>query len=122
MLISDWSSDVCSSDLLFLCSGVAVDADTGEYKWHVQTAPGDTWDYNSNMDIVLADLKVDGKDVDAVLHAPKNGFFYTIDRSNGKVLSAEKFTDANWSTKYDLKEQRTIVARSAEHTYEFQSL
>src|SRR3546814_13357543 len=69
----------------------------------------------SNMDIVLADLKVDGKDVDAVLHAPKNGFFYTIDRSNGKVLSAEKFTDANWSTKYDLKEQRHIVADDARY-------
>lgn len=102
-------------DNLFLCSVVAVDADTGKYKWHVQTAPGDTWDYNSNMDIVLADLKIDGKDVDAVLHAPKNGFFYTIDRSNGKVLSAEKFADANWSPRYDLKEQRHIVAKDARY-------
>jgi len=103
-------------DNLFLCSVVAVDADTGEYKWHVQTAPGDTWDYNSNMDIVLADhLEIDGKKVDAALHAPKNGFFYTIDRSNGKVISAEKFADANWSTKFDLKEQRHIIAENARY-------
>ena len=103
-------------DNLFLCSVVAVDADTGAYRWHVQTAPGDTWDYNSNMDIVLADLVIDGKPVDAALHAPKNGFFYTIDRSNGKVISAEKFADANWSSKFDLQEQRHIVADSARYT------
>lgn len=102
-------------DNLFLCSVVAVDADTGEYKWHVQTAPGDTWDFNSNMDIVLADLKIDGKKVDTALHAPKNGFFYVIDRSNGKVLSAEKFADVNWSTKFDLKTQRHIVPDSARY-------
>ncbi|MGH1405663.1 MAG: PQQ-dependent dehydrogenase, methanol/ethanol family [Rhodomicrobiaceae bacterium] len=102
-------------DNLFLSSVVAVDGDTGKYKWHVQTAPGDTWDYNSNMDIVLADLKIDGKKVDAALHAPKNGFFYVIDRSNGKVISAEKFADANWSTKFDLKTQRHIVPDSARY-------
>ncbi len=102
-------------DNLFLSSVVSVDADTGEYKWHVQTAPGDTWDYNSSMDIVLADLEIDGKKVDAVLHAPKNGFFYTIDRSNGKVLSAEKLAHANWSTKYDLKKQRHIIPDNARY-------
>lgn len=102
-------------DNLFLCSVVAVDADTGEYKWHIQTAPGDTWDYNSNMDIVLAELEIDGETVDAALHAPKNGFFYTIDRSNGEVLSAEKFVDANWSTGFDLEEQRHIIPDSARY-------
>lgn len=102
-------------DNLFLCSVVALDAETGKYKWHVQTAPGDTWDYNSNMDIILADLEIDGKKIDAALHAPKNGFFYVIDRSNGKVISAEKFTDANWSTKFDLEKQRHIIPESARY-------
>lgn len=113
---SPWNQKVRSpggGDNLFLSSVVAVDADTGKYKWHVQTAPGDTWDYNSNMDIVLADLKIDGKDVKAAMHAPKNGFFYVIDRSTGKVLSAEKFADVNWSTKFDLETQRHVVPDSA---------
>lgn len=100
-------------DNLFLSSLVAVDADTGKYKWHVQSAPGETWDYTSTMDIVLADLKIGGKDVKAIMHAPKNGFFYVIDRTNGKVLSAEKFVDVNWSTKFDLEKQRHIVSDNA---------
>lgn len=76
---------------LFLCSIVALDADTGDYKWHYQTVPGETWDYNSNMDIVLADLKYGGQSIKALMHAPKNGFFYVINRANGELLSAEKF-------------------------------
>lgn len=113
---SPWNRKIRSpggGDNLFLSSVVAVDADTGKYKWHVQTAPGETWDYTSNMDIILADLKIDGKDVKAALHAPKNGFFYVIDRSNGKVLSAETFTDVNWSTGFDLEKQRHIIPDSA---------
>lgn len=113
---SPWNRKIRSpggGDNLFLSSVVALDANTGKYKWHVQTAPGDTWDYNSNMDIVLADLKIDGKDVKAAMHAPKNGFFYVIDRSNGKVLSAEKFADANWSTHFDLEKQRHVIPESA---------
>lgn len=113
---SPWNRKVRSpegGDNLFLSSVVALDADTGEYKWHVQTAPGDTWDYTSTMDIVLADLKIKGKEVKAIMHAPKNGFFYVIDRSNGEVLSAEKFADANWSTYFDLKKQRHVVPESS---------
>ena len=63
-------------DNLFLCSIVALNPDTGEYIWHYQTTPGETWDFNSNMDIVLADLPIDGRPRKAILHAPKNGFFY----------------------------------------------
>lgn len=113
---SPWNRKIRSpggGDNLFLSSVVAVDADTGKYKWHVQTAPGETWDYTSNMDIVLADLKIDGKDVKAALHAPKNGFFYVIDRTNGRVLSAEKFAHVNWSTKFDLETQRHVIPESA---------
>jgi quinohemoprotein ethanol dehydrogenase len=95
-------------DNLFLCSVVALDATTGEYKWHHQTVPGETWDYNSNMDIVLADLEIDGRTVKAAMHAPKNGFFYVIDRENGHVLSAEPFADITWATGFDRETQRPI--------------
>ena len=100
-------------DNLYLCSLVALDAETGAYKWHVQQAPGETWDYNSNMDITLADLKIDGKMRKVALHAPKTGFFYVVDRATGEVISAEKFAPANWSTKFDLKQQRHIVPESS---------
>ena len=95
-------------DNLFLCSIVALDADSGEYKWHYQTVPGETWDYNSNMDIVLADLELDGRTVKALMHAPKNGFFYVIDRSNGKLLSAEKIGKATWASHVDMETGRPV--------------
>ena len=88
-------------DNLFLCSVVALDATTGEYRWHYQTVPGETWDYNSNMDIVLADLKIDGRPVKAPMHAPKNGFFYVLNRDNGKLVSAEPFANVTWATGID---------------------
>ncbi|MGE0335142.1 MAG: PQQ-dependent dehydrogenase, methanol/ethanol family [Gammaproteobacteria bacterium] len=101
---SPWNQKMRSpggGDNLFLCSIVALDADTGEYAWHYQTTPGETWDYNSNMDIVLADLTIDGKPVKALMHAPKNGFFYVIDRATGKFISARPFGKVDWATGID---------------------
>ena len=72
-------------DNLFICSVVAIDANTGEYMWHYQINPGESWDYNAAMDIELAQLKIDGKLRDVVLTAPKNGFFYVIDRTDRKT-------------------------------------
>ena len=108
---SPWNRKIRSpdgGDNLFLCSIVALDPDTGAYRWHYQTTPGETWDYNSNMDIVLADLKIDGKDVKALLHAPKNGFFYVIDRTDGKLISAEPFAEVTWASKVDLSTGRPV--------------
>ncbi len=102
-------------DNLFLCSVVALDPDTGEYLWHYQTTPGETWDYNSNMDIVLADLEIDGNATKALLHAPKNGFFYVIDRSDGKLLSAEPFSKTTWATHIDMKTGRPVEVPGARY-------
>jgi quinohemoprotein ethanol dehydrogenase len=101
---SPWNRKIRSpggGDNLFLSSIVALNPDNGEYIWHYQTAPGETWDYNSNMDIVLADLPIGGRTVKAILHAPKNGFFYVIDRETGKPLSADAFTTTTWATGID---------------------
>jgi quinohemoprotein ethanol dehydrogenase len=95
-------------DNLFLCSIVALNADTGEYKWHYQTTPGESWDFNSTMDMVLADITIDNKPIKALLHAPKNGFFYVINRETGKLVSAEPFADVNWATHVDLKTGRPV--------------
>lgn len=87
-------------DNLFLGSIVALNPDTGEYQWHFQETPGDNWDYNSVMDIIQADIKVDGKPRKALLHAPKNGFFYVIDRETGQFISANNFVPVNWAKGY----------------------
>ncbi len=113
---SPWNAKIRSpegGDNLFLCSVVALDPDTGEYLWHYQTTPGETWDYNSNMDIVLADLEIEGKPVKALMHAPKNGFFYVIDRATGKLVSAEPFAEVNWASKIDLETGRPVEVPGA---------
>jgi quinohemoprotein ethanol dehydrogenase len=115
---SPWNQKIRSpggGDNLFLCSIVALDPDTGEYRWHYQTTPGESWDYNSNMDIVLADLKIDGEDVKALLHAPKNGFFYVINRATGKLISAEPFADVSWASRIDLETGRPVEVPGARY-------
>lgn len=105
-------------DNLFLCAIVALDPDTGEYKWHYQTTPGETWDYNSNMDIVLADLMIEGQPRKVILHAPKNGFFYVIDRATGRLISAEPFAEVNWASKIDLATGRPVEVPGARYETE----
>jgi quinohemoprotein ethanol dehydrogenase len=101
-------------DNLFLCSIIALEPDTGEYLWHYQVNPGETWDYNANQTITLTDLVLDGRKRKVLMQAPKNGFFYVIDRENGKLLSARNFVDVNWATGIDIatgRPQETPEAR-----------
>ena len=95
-------------DNLFVCSIVALDAKTGKYKWHYQVNPGESWDFNAAMDMELADLVIDGKPRQVVMTAPKNGFFYVIDRKDGKLISAEPFVDVTWAKGIDIKSGRPI--------------
>src|SRR6266403_1333131 len=88
-------------DNLYLSSIVALNADTGKYVWHYQETPGDSWDYTSSQPMILADITIDGAPRKVILHAPKNGFFFVIDRTNGKFISAKNFVDVNWATGYD---------------------
>ncbi len=90
-------------DNLYLSSIVALDPDTGQYKWHYQETPGDNWDYTATQPMILADLTLEGKKRKVILHAPKNGFFFVIDRVNGQFISAKNFVDVNWATGYDAK-------------------
>ena len=101
---SPWSQAARSpagGDNLYIASIVALNPDTGEYVWHYQETPGDNSDYTSTQQITLADLVIDGKPRKVIMHAPKNGFFYIIDRTNGKLISAKNFVDVNWATGYD---------------------
>jgi len=115
---SPWNRKIRSpdgGDNLFLCSIVALDADTGAYVWHYQTTPGETWDFNSAMDIVLADLNIDDTVRKVIMHAPKNGFFYVIDRTTGKLISAEKFGKVTWADHVDLQTGRPVETENARY-------
>jgi alcohol dehydrogenase (cytochrome c)/quinohemoprotein ethanol dehydrogenase len=106
-----WNRDIRSKgkgDNLFLGSVVALDPDTGRYVWHYQETPGDEWDFTSTQQMVLADLRIDGHQRKVILHAPKNGFFYVIDRTSGKLISAEKFAPVNWADRIDLASGRPV--------------
>ncbi len=88
-------------DNLFLCSIVALDAKTGAYRWHYQEVPEEDWDYTCTQSIVQADLTIDGKPRKVLMHAPKNGFFYVIDRTNGQFISAQNHVPVTWTTGID---------------------
>jgi quinohemoprotein ethanol dehydrogenase len=99
-----WNQKIRSpsgGDNLYLSSIVALNADTGKYAWHYQETPGDHWDYTATQPMILADINIDGAPRKVILHAPKNGFFFVIDRTNGKFISAKNFVDVNWATGYD---------------------
>ncbi|WP_233204182.1 PQQ-dependent dehydrogenase, methanol/ethanol family [Novosphingobium sp. HII-3] len=95
-------------DNLFVCSIVALDAQTGKYKWHYQINPGESWDFNAAMDMQLADLTIGGVRRQVVMTAPKNGFYYVIDRKDGRLISAEPFVDVTWAKKIDLATGRPV--------------
>jgi len=101
-------------DNLFLSSIVAVNASTGEYAWHYQTVPEDSWEYNATMNIVLADLKIDGKQRQTLLVAPKNGFHYVLDRVTGELIAADKYAKVNWATHINLETGRPVYDPAAE--------
>lgn len=116
---SMWNRQVRSEgkgDNLFLSSILALRPDTGEYIWHYQTTPGDTWDYTAAQHMILADLRIGGELKKVLMQAPKNGFFYVLDRVTGKLLSAEKFAPMNWATHVDPQTGRPVENPDADWT------
>ena len=104
-------------DNLFLCSIVAVDADTGEYRWHYQEVPEEDWDYTCTQPMVLADLEIAGTTRQVIMHAPKNAFFYVIDRKTGELISAETYTSINtWASRIDMATGRPVLMPGAHNT------
>lgn len=100
---SPWNQairDPSGLDNLFLSSIVAVDADSGEYKWHFQTTPGDNWDYTATQTLIIATLPMgeNGADRRVVMQAPKNGFFYVIDAETGEFVAGNNYVPVNWAT------------------------
>ncbi len=102
-------------DNLFLCSVVAVNVDSGKYAWHYQEVPSEEWDYDCNQTLIQADLKIGGKPRQVLLHAPKDGFFYVLDRRTGKLISAKNYVPVTWAKGIDLKTGRPIVNPEARY-------
>jgi PQQ-dependent dehydrogenase (methanol/ethanol family) len=114
-----WSRDQRSpggGDNLYLSSIVALRVETGEYVWHYQTTPGDDWDYTAVQPMMLLDLTIDGRQRAVIVQAPKNGFFYVLDRITGEFISAEAFADdVTWASGVDQETGRPIETPEARY-------
>jgi len=102
-------------DNLYTSSIVAVNADTGEYAWHFQQTPEDRWDYDSNAQITLADMEIEGELRHVAIHVPKNGYVYVLDAATGEFLSANPWTAINWSLGMDPETGRPEINPEARY-------
>jgi quinohemoprotein ethanol dehydrogenase len=113
---STWSADVRNGgtqekllDNLYIASILAINADTGQLKWHFQCTPGDEWDYDAIQHLLLADIRINNRNRKVVMQANKNGYFYVIDRINGEFISAAEMSQVSWATGLDPKTGRPNV-------------
>jgi len=116
---ASWNRKVRSpdgGDNLFVSSIVAVDADTGAYAWHYQTTPGDHWDYTATQHMILAEIEFAGNPRNVIMQAPKNGFFYVLDRATGELLAADKYMPVTWATHVDMATGRPVEAANVRNT------
>lgn len=102
-------------DNLFTDSIIAVRGATGKLVWYYQEVPGDDWDYDSIADIMLADLNINGRVRQVLMHAPKNGFFYVLDRRTGELLSADPWVTVTWASGVNLKTGRPVINPEARY-------
>jgi quinohemoprotein ethanol dehydrogenase len=105
-------------DNLYLASILAVNPDTGRLIWHYQTTPGESWDYTATQHMILATLEIDGDERKVIMQAPKNGFFYVLDRKSGELVSAEAYTPINWASHVDLETGRPVETGKADWSTE----
>ena len=115
---SPWNQQIRSpegGDNLYLSCILALRPDTGELVWHYQTTPGDSWDYTATQHMILADLNIDGRQRRVLMQAPKNGFFYVLDRATGELISAEPYVEITWAKGVDKKTGRPIENPAARY-------
>jgi len=115
-----WVRSPGGGDNLFLSSIVALNPDTGAYVWHYQTTPADSWDFTATQHMILGELLVEGKQRSVLMQAPKNGFFYVLDRATGELISAEPYTAISWASHVDLATGRPVETELADHSQKMQ--
>lgn len=115
---SPWNRAIRSpqgGDNLYISSILALNPETGRLKWHYQTTPADCWDYTATQHIILADLDIEGKARKVLLQAPKNGFFYVLDRESGQLISAKNYTNVTWAKQVDMTTGRPVETGTADY-------
>lgn len=115
---SPWNQQIRSpggGDNLYLSSIVALNPDNGEYVWHYQTTPAESWDYTATQHMILADLEIEGSQRKVILQAPKNGFFYVLDRQTGELISAEPYVQTTWASHVDPETGRPVEIEGARY-------
>ena len=105
-------------DNLYVSSILAVQARTGRLAWHYQTTPGDQWDYTATQKMILGDLTIDGRERRVLIQAPKNGFFYVLDRVTGELLSAKPYVPVTWASHVDRATGRPVETGQADYSKE----
>ncbi len=103
-------------DALFACSILAINVNNGKLKWYFQNVPGDSWDYDTVAQLMLADLNIKGKARKVIMQANKNGFYYVMDRATGEFISGKPFAKVTWAEGLDEKTGRPIVHPAAVYT------
>ncbi len=118
---SPWNRYIRSpggGDNLYLTSIIAINPDVGTMAWYYQTTPGDTWDYTATQHLILADIQIAGTLRKVIMQAPKNGFFYVIDRTNGQFISAEAYAQVTWASRIDQETGRPVENPDAHYANE----
>ena len=108
---SPWNRYIRSpggGDNLYLSSIIAINPDNGSMVWYYQTTPGDTWDYTATQHIMLLDVEIQGQLRKVLVQAPKNGFFYVLDRRTGEFISAKPYVQTNWASHVDPETGRPV--------------
>jgi quinohemoprotein ethanol dehydrogenase len=113
-----WSRSPGGGDNLYLSSIVALDASSGRMRWYYQTTPADSYDYTATQNMILADLAIGDTKRHVLMQAPKNGFFYILDRATGKLLSANPYTKVTWAERVDLNTGRPVLTAQADYSKE----
>jgi PQQ-dependent dehydrogenase (methanol/ethanol family) len=115
---SPWNRELRSpggGDNLYVSSIVALKPDTGDYVWHYQVTPKDNWDYTATQQLTLAEIEHNGEMRQVIMQAPKNGFFYVLDRATGELLSAEPFAKVTWASHIDMATGRPVETEYANY-------
>src|SRR5207237_10215210 len=102
-------------DNLYAASILAVKPDSGELKWYYQMVPGDSWDFDSVQQLMLADLTINGRQRKVIMQANKNGFYYVLDRLTGAFISAQPFAQVTWAKGIDKETGRPIINPEAHY-------
>jgi alcohol dehydrogenase (cytochrome c) len=108
-----WATQTRAGDNLYTSSVIALRPKTGEIVWHYQFTPNDAYDYDACWELILAELKVDGKVRKVAMQLNRNGFLYVLDRTNGQLISAKAYEKVNWASHIDMSTGRPVETEIA---------